>query len=257
MNNKKVALIIVVIILVTISLCCFITSLSAYFFTRDVSMRMVSNFEECLFMDYAISETSPRQCTTPDGRTFVEELNYPDYPDATSTPIPNKVVINFPNKQSQLNSPQYIEGEAVGNWFWEGAFTIELRSDNGDVIGSTVATTTGYWMQEGYVKFTATLIYETTEKSGNLVFIKANPSGMPENAEEYSIPVRISVSRGTDGCVVTGCSSQLCANDHVVTTCEFLMHYGCYTNATCEKQSNGECGWTESPELLECLKESL
>jgi len=42
-------------------------------------------------------------------------------------------------------------------------------------------------------------------------------------------------------CIKTGCSSQICADHNVVSTCEFRPEYECYQKATCERQSNGNC----------------
>ena len=54
-------------------------------------------------------------------------------------------------------------------------------------------------------------------------------------------------------CFKTGCSSQICADHNVVSTCEFRPEYECYQKATCERQSNGNCGFTKTPELTACL----
>ncbi len=58
-------------------------------------------------------------------------------------------------------------------------------------------------------------------------------------------------------CVVGGCSAQLCVDKaeagDMVTTCEYMEAYACYQSATCERQATGECGWTETPELMQCL----
>jgi hypothetical protein len=61
--------------------------------------------------------------------------------------------------------------------------------------------------------------------------------------------------KATTGCVVGGCSSQLCvpAGEDVVSTCEWTEKYNCYQTATCEKQADGQCGWTETPALRQCL----
>ena len=57
-----------------------------------------------------------------------------------------------------------------------------------------------------------------------------------------------------DGCYIGGCSAQVCSDDpDVITTCEWLEEYACYRNATCERQADGECGWTETDLLLQCL----
>ncbi len=63
---------------------------------------------------------------------------------------------------------------------------------------------------------------------------------------------------GTGGaaCVKGGCSGTLCAEeggDGMMTTCEWKDEYACYQQATCERQSDGTCGWTETTELTSCL----
>ena len=54
-------------------------------------------------------------------------------------------------------------------------------------------------------------------------------------------------------CIKTGCSSQVCSDHDVITTCEFRPEYACYQKAVCERQSNGNCGFTKTRELTECL----
>ena len=59
-------------------------------------------------------------------------------------------------------------------------------------------------------------------------------------------------------CKVGGCSGQVCGEandmDGMVTTCEFREEYACYQKANCERQTTGKCGWTETTELTQCLK---
>lgn len=56
-------------------------------------------------------------------------------------------------------------------------------------------------------------------------------------------------------CVKGGCSGTVCAepDKQVMTTCEYRAEYACYANATCERQADGNCGWTQTPELSACL----
>lgn len=59
------------------------------------------------------------------------------------------------------------------------------------------------------------------------------------------------------GCIRTGCSGHICANASdgaLVSTCEWREEYACYKTARCEKQGNGQCGWTPSESLSSCLK---
>lgn len=58
------------------------------------------------------------------------------------------------------------------------------------------------------------------------------------------------------GCKVGGCSGQLCVgenSDDVISTCEYREEYACYQTARCERQNDGECGWTPTPALSSCL----
>lgn len=111
-----------------------------------------SNFEECVAAGNPVMESYPRQCRTPDGRNFVEDIASNPYPPSSPPTTPPKEV------------------------------------------GS---------------------------------------------------------------CATAGCSSQLCVESSVaadiVTTCEFRSEYACYRTATCARQSNSECGWTQTPELVACL----
>lgn len=57
-----------------------------------------------------------------------------------------------------------------------------------------------------------------------------------------------------DACFVGGCSSQICSDQEgVISTCEFRAEYACYHEATCERQTTGTCGWTQTAELQACL----
>ena len=56
-------------------------------------------------------------------------------------------------------------------------------------------------------------------------------------------------------CIKTGCSSQVCSDKEVITTCEWRREYECYRSARCERQASGECGFTPSRELTACLRQ--
>lgn len=55
-------------------------------------------------------------------------------------------------------------------------------------------------------------------------------------------------------CFATGCSGQVCADEDVVTTCEYRDEYACYSAAECRRQEDGQCGFTPTPELQACLE---
>jgi len=57
-------------------------------------------------------------------------------------------------------------------------------------------------------------------------------------------------------CHVGGCSGELCSDvEGQVSPCVARPEFACYgsSSAICEPQQNGECGWSATPELLECL----
>ena len=59
-----------------------------------------------------------------------------------------------------------------------------------------------------------------------------------------------------EGCVRAGCSGQLCVEEgmDIASTCEWRPVYECYQQASCERQPNGQCGFTPTYELVECLE---
>lgn len=75
------------------------------------------------------------------------------------------------------------------------------------------------------------------------VYVRNRTGGVPDKPDSGSMKP----------CFKTGCSSQVCADQTVVTTCEFRPEYACYQKATCERQADGNCGFTKTPELTECL----
>jgi hypothetical protein len=58
-------------------------------------------------------------------------------------------------------------------------------------------------------------------------------------------------------CVAAGCSQTICVEageaSDIITTCEYRVEYACYRTATCERQASGQCGWTETEQLAQCL----
>lgn len=57
-------------------------------------------------------------------------------------------------------------------------------------------------------------------------------------------------------CHVGGCSGELCSDEAGrVSPCIARPEFACYRGprAVCQPQQNGDCGWSPTPELLECL----
>ena len=148
----------------------------------------VSNFEECAAAGYLILESYPRQCKTPQGKSFTEnignELEKIDLIRAGS-PRPNQII----------ESPIIIRGEARGYWFFEADFPIKLIDEKGNLIALGAAQAKSEWMTEEFVPFEAVLEFQNPGPGkGTLILEKDNPSGLAEHADELIIPIYFKVA---------------------------------------------------------------
>lgn len=80
------------------------------------------------------------------------------------------------------------------------------------------------------------------------------PGGRAFQLKATQVYLRAMTPIVTRPCFKTGCSKQVCADEEVVTTCEWREQYACYQKARCERQANGSCGFTKTPELTACLR---
>jgi hypothetical protein len=77
-------------------------------------------------------------------------------------------------------------------WYFEASFPIRLVDANGNMIARTHAEAQGEWMTENFVPFTSTLTWATsTGGAGTIIFMRDNPSGLPENDAQIEIPVTL------------------------------------------------------------------
>lgn len=80
------------------------------------------------------------------------------------------------------------------------------------------------------------------------------PAGRAQALRASQFYLRASLQGGSaKPCMKTGCSGQVCSDEEVVTTCEYRPEYDCYKRARCERQANGQCGFTQTRELTTCL----
>lgn len=97
-------------------------------------------------------------------------------------------------------------------------------------------------------------------KKNGYVYMLANfyqNSSELDNFQTFLSTFKFTDSSIGQGCVIGGCSGQLCTeeeNDRIVSTCEWKEEYACYSTAKCEKQTNGKCDWTLTDGLKSCLQ---
>lgn len=150
----------------------------------------VLSFAECEAAGYPVMESYPRQCRTPDGRTYAEELPAPDptYVNASA----DLIRVTNPTPGAVVGKPITVMGEARGNWYFEASFPIEVRDSEGAVIATGIAQAQSDWMVETFVPFTSTIAVPASYiGEAVLVLMNDNPSGMPENARSISFPITI------------------------------------------------------------------
>ncbi len=173
-------------LLVLLGILIVITGLFLFFriFEKNAPIQnAINSFEECVEAGNPVMESYPRQCFT-DGKTFVEEIG-------NELEKSDLIRIESPKPNQTITSPLIITGEARGTWYFEASFPVSLLDSEGNQVAEGSAQALGEWMTEDFVPFEAELTFTASgTESGTLILEKANPSGLPENADELRIPVR-------------------------------------------------------------------
>ena len=95
------------------------------------------------------------------------------------------------------------------------------------------------------------ILTDVTPIKNSKINIKETEYRFTFTVTKLDVPV-VTTPVGT--CYIGGCSSQICSDKpDMVSTCEFKEEYACYQTAVCERQTSGQCGWTQTPELRACL----
>ena len=155
---------------------------------NNVALEDITSFEGCVEAGFTVMESSPRQCATPDGRVFAEEIEVnPTYENADASMIE----VFSPHPGGVVGKEFVVVGKARGNWYFEGSFPVVVIGSDGNQIGAGIATATGEWMTTDFVEFQTELIDLPSAYMGpaTLVLRRDNPSGLPENDASISIPI--------------------------------------------------------------------
>jgi len=145
--------------------------------------KKIENFQDCVKSGYPVAESYPRQCRTPQGQVFAEDIG-------NEIEKIDLLKVDSPRPNQAVESPLFIRGRARGGWYFEASFPIKIFDDNGYLLGMAIARALGDWMTDEFVDFEATLVFAVpSTPSGKLILKKDNPSGLPENADELAMPV--------------------------------------------------------------------
>ncbi|MFW0862259.1 MAG: Gmad2 immunoglobulin-like domain-containing protein [Candidatus Komeilibacteria bacterium] len=142
----------------------------------------INSFDECIAAGFPVMESYPRQCN--DGQN-----SYTEYIGNELDKL-DLIQIDYPRPNAIISSPLNITGQAVGYWYFEADFPVELYDAGGNLLGQGIATAQSDWMTEDFVPFEVILDFEKPEdKYGLLILRKDNPSGDPRFNDSLEVPV--------------------------------------------------------------------
>ncbi|HET8574988.1 MAG TPA: Gmad2 immunoglobulin-like domain-containing protein [Candidatus Paceibacterota bacterium] len=149
----------------------------------------VASLADCVAAGYPVVPGPPRQCTTPDGRRYAEEIpEKATYQNATA----DMITVALPSPGAVVGKDFKVKGQARGGWYFEGSFPVTLLDKNGKTLVSGVVQAQGEWMTENFVPFEVDLkAPDSYIGPATLVLKKDNPSGLPQNDASVSLPITV------------------------------------------------------------------
>jgi hypothetical protein len=99
--------------------------------------------------------------------------------------------VSSPVAGTKIVSPVTIKGKVPAGWMFEGQFPIKLTDANKKIIvtGTAKEVTLGSWQSGSTVDFQVTMTFTTSSASGFLILENDNPSGDPNKAKTFEIPI--------------------------------------------------------------------
>lgn len=181
MENKKTFILVIVILALVIWF--------GFLKDKKIGLNNVLSFEDCVKAGYPVLESLPRQCKTPDGRTYAEELKEKiTYIKASE----DLIVMDLPYPGAVTGKKFSVTGKARGVWFFEASFPIELLDKDGKVLDASFAQAQSEWMTEDFVPFKGEIEAPLSYIGpATLVLRKDNASGLPEHDASISFPITV------------------------------------------------------------------
>lgn len=121
-------------------------------------------------------------------KEIVESFEFTSKTADKNSNVEKSIKIETPKEGQTVGNTFTLEGEALGNWFFEGEFSYVVLGEDDKVLKEGSVKTDENWMTEDFVSFSEEISFDSSDnETGTLALKKANPSGQPENAKEYSI----------------------------------------------------------------------
>lgn len=125
----------------------------------------------------------------PTGEALTPSANGVTYDNATA----DLITVDLPFPKAVVSHQFTARGKARGTWYFEASFPVHVFDKDGNELVSGPAQAEGEWMTEEFVPFKIDItIPPAYEGDATIVFMKDNPSGLPEKEANISFPITIS-----------------------------------------------------------------
>lgn len=166
----------------------FVAGVFGYIETRSNNSEVIGvdgvlNFQDCINAGNPAMESYPRQCRN-GSETFTENIG-------NEVEKMELIRLDNPRPNQDISSPLTIEGEAKGNWFFEGDAPVVLTNWDGLIIAEGYITAKKNAMTEDFVPFEGVLTFSKPDYKNNgiLILRKDNPSNNPSLDDALEIPI--------------------------------------------------------------------
>lgn len=172
---------------------CLLSLTAGYFYletrTEVTPKAQVLSFQDCVNAGYIVMESYPRQCKTPDGRTFAEEIQQKaEYVNSSE----DNIKVELPAPGNVVGKEFSVVGKARGSWYFEASFPVEVVDENGKVLFQGPAQAEGDWMTTEFVPFKIDIkVPDTYIGPATIVLKKDNPSGDSTKDASVKIPIAV------------------------------------------------------------------
>ena len=107
-----------------------------------------------------------------------------------SNSISSSIKIKTPIALSQVASPVVVAGRALEKWFSEGAFSVKILDEDGNILGDGSAKALGNSTSNGFVPFEGSVVFSKKDATaGFLLFEQPEVSGNSDVVKTAKIPV--------------------------------------------------------------------
>jgi hypothetical protein len=172
-------------------------------------------------------------------------------PEDTEAPVGKIKADMFTGTLETVDTGCFADGECFVEV--DGKHVTALMGWSRDTVGAILGVD-GFGDLENYIGKEVE-VYAQEKDDGTYTLYGSDGFYIKVENSKGEIPVPPE-STVAEGCIVGGCSGQLCVDSSegdIATTCEYRAEYACYQSAVCERQATGKCGWTETQELRACL----